>query len=140
MIDIEAVGVDKTGITQRMRISGSSGKSDMHGIYLIRHCQTEGQEPSVPLTDDGHRQSELLATLVAAVGIPRIISSPDTRTVDSATPLTKKLALPVHTDERLIERVLSDPPVVNWREHLRAAFINPLRALPGGESSVEAMA
>lgn len=74
------------------------------------------------------------------MGISKIVSSTYKRAVDSAAPLATKLALPLHTDERLIERVLSDPPVVNWRNHLRASFINPDFALPGGESNTEAMA
>lgn len=109
-------------------------------IYLIRHCHAEGQEPFASLTNEGYRQTEVLADLLAPVGISKIVSSPYKRAVDSVTPLATKLALSVHTDERLIERILSDPPVVNWRDHLRVAFINPDFALPGGESSAEAMA
>jgi 2,3-bisphosphoglycerate-dependent phosphoglycerate mutase len=112
----------------------------VHGIYLIRHCRAEGQESFAPLTDEGHRQSELLAALIARTGISRIVASPYKRAIDSATPLAKMLAVPVHTDERLIERVLSDPPLVNWREHLHGTFIHPDFALPGGESSMKAMA
>jgi 2,3-bisphosphoglycerate-dependent phosphoglycerate mutase len=112
----------------------------VHRIYLIRHCQAGGQESFASLTDEGCRQTEVLADLLGPLGISKIVSSPYKRAVDSATPLATKLALSVHTDERLIERVLSDPPVVNWPDHLRAAFINPGFALPGGESSTEAMA
>ncbi len=109
-------------------------------IYLIRHCQAEGQHPGASLTCDGHRQADRLADLLGTAGISKIVSRPYRRAVDSVTPLARKLALSVYTDGRLVERVLSDPPVAKWRDQLRVAFINPDFALPGGESSREAMA
>jgi 2,3-bisphosphoglycerate-dependent phosphoglycerate mutase len=115
----------------------------IHGhraIYLIRHCQAEGQGPSASLTDKGYRQAAALANLLVTEGISKIVSSPYKRAVDSATYLATKLTLAIQTDVRLIERILSDPPVATWRDHLRTAFENPDLALPGGESGNEAMA
>lgn len=109
-------------------------------LYLIRHCQTTGQEPDARLTAEGQRQAEELARRLSGVGIERVVSSPFARAVQSAEPLARRLGLTIETDPRLRERVLSDRPLPDWRERLRASFADPDLCLDGGESGRAATA
>lgn len=50
------------------------------------------------------------------------MSSPYVRAQQSIVPLAQRLGLPVETEPRLVERVLSAAPLVHWREALRQTF------------------
>jgi 2,3-bisphosphoglycerate-dependent phosphoglycerate mutase len=107
-------------------------------LYLVRHCQSSGQAPEAPLTAIGHQQAEQLAEVLHARGIARIVSSPYLRARQTIEPLARRLSLPLETDARLIERVLSPEPLDDWLDRLRAAWDDHDLALPGGESSRQA--
>ncbi len=109
-------------------------------LYLVRHCQATGQEPDAPLTPLGESQAEALADLLAPLGIGRILSSPFHRARASITPLAMRLGVPIETDDRLIERVLCEAPLVDWRVHLEKSFDDFDYCLAGGESSRAATA
>jgi 2,3-bisphosphoglycerate-dependent phosphoglycerate mutase len=104
-------------------------------LYLVRHCQATGQAPDAPLTAAGEAQAVALADLLAPLGIERIIASPYRCARDSAAPLAARLGIPIESDGRLIERVLSLSPLPDWRAHLAMSFDDPDYHLPGGESS-----
>jgi 2,3-bisphosphoglycerate-dependent phosphoglycerate mutase len=104
-------------------------------LYIIRHCQAEGQEPTAELTAIGRQQAEILANFLQSAHIERILSSPFTRAVQSIEPLAQRLGIEIEVDARLIERVLSSEPLPNWREGLQATFSNPDLYFYGGESS-----
>jgi 2,3-bisphosphoglycerate-dependent phosphoglycerate mutase len=108
-------------------------------LYIIRHCQTAGQEPEAVLTADGEKQAEKLADFLGDARIERIVSSPFVRAVQSIEPLAHRLRLEIETDPRLQERVLSGSDLPNWRENLRQTFDHLDLHFPGGESSREAM-
>ena len=112
----------------------------VHTFYLVRHCHAAGSEPDASLTKEGERQAQELAAwfMERGVRIRRIISSPLVRAVQSAIPLARWASVPVETDERLRERVLSVPPVSDWRGPTVASFANPDLCLPGGESGRQA--
>ncbi len=59
-------------------------------VYLVRHCQTSGQEPDAPLTEQGHRQAVLLAQTLADEPLERIVSSPYLRAYQTALPLAER--------------------------------------------------
>ncbi|MCC7372367.1 MAG: histidine phosphatase family protein [Chloroflexi bacterium] len=103
-------------------------------LYLVRHCQTTGQEPDAPLTTAGTAQAETLAALLGGRGIQRIVSSTHLRARQSAQPLAARTGLPLETDGRLVERVLSTEPLPDWRERLLASWTDHDLAYPGGES------
>jgi 2,3-bisphosphoglycerate-dependent phosphoglycerate mutase len=109
-------------------------------LYLVRHCQATGQAPDAPLTPEGATQAALLADLLAPLGIARILSSPYLRARDSIAPLAARLGLPVETDTRLVERVLTTEPLPDWRVHLARSFDDDAYCLAGGESSRAATA
>ncbi|MBN3526715.1 histidine phosphatase family protein [Paenibacillus apiarius] len=110
----------------------------MKRIYLIRHCQAEGQEPQAPLTTEGVRQAEELREFLAHRGIERIVASPYLRAVSTIRPLAELLQIPVHTDARLQERVLCSYNMIDWLDHLKETFADTELKYEGGESSREA--
>ena len=108
-------------------------------LYIVRHCKAEGQRPEAALTSEGQAQAEALADFLTNRGIHRIISSPFQRARQSIAPLTERLRLPVETDARLVERVLSDQDLPDWLDRLRETFEDMDLSLKGGESSRVAM-
>jgi 2,3-bisphosphoglycerate-dependent phosphoglycerate mutase len=108
-------------------------------LYIVRHCKAAGQAPDAPLTSDGLAQAVQLADRLAELPIQRIVSSPFRRAIQSIAPLAERLVLPVATDERLAERVLSAAELPNWLAALEATFDDLDRCFEGGESSRAAM-
>ena len=111
----------------------------MKRIYLVRHCKASGQERDAKLSEEGMRQAERLADFFSEKEIDFIVSSPFERAISTIQPLSSRLGLTLHTDDRLSERVLSRHNVADWMDQLRESFDDLDRKLPGGESSREAM-
>jgi predicted acetyltransferase len=111
----------------------------MKRIYLIRHCEAEGQPPEAALTERGFKQAIQLADSLNGVSIDRIIASPYKRAVQSIEPLAKRLNLKIETDDLLTERVLSSQNLSDWLEKLEATFDDFELKFEGGESSYEAL-
>jgi 2,3-bisphosphoglycerate-dependent phosphoglycerate mutase len=108
-------------------------------LYVVRHCQAEGQEPGARLTPDGVAQAIALAGFLAEAEIGRIVSSPYTRATQSVAPLAQRLGLEVELDVRLVERVLSSVSSPDWQDRLRDSFADLDLSFEGGESSRNAM-
>lgn len=108
-------------------------------IYLIRHCQAEGQPPESKLTAEGIKQAEKLADFLSSIKVDRIISSPFLRAVETIRPFAQKATIEIETDERLAERVLSSSSMPDWLEKLKLTFNDLDLKYEGGESSKEAM-
>jgi broad specificity phosphatase PhoE len=111
----------------------------MKKIYLIRHCEAEGQPAEAPLTDNGFKQANHLSKFFRDILIDRIISSPYTRAVQTVEPLAKRMTLEIEKNELLTERVLSNQNLSDWFEKLRNTFDDLELKFEGGESSNEAM-
>lgn len=111
----------------------------MNTLYVVRHCEAEGQEANAPLTSEGVAQSKRLANTLATANIGRIISSPYLRARQSIMPLAQRLDLVVEIDLRLRERVLCSGSRPDWMEQLFATFQDLDLSLEGGESSRAAM-
>lgn len=109
-------------------------------IYLIRHCKAEGQPPEAKLTEVGVAQALELKEFLKPYDIKYITSSPYVRAVDTITPLSKEINIPVNIDERLKEKVLTSREVEDFTPLLQAAFVDMDLKYEGGESSKEAMA
>ena len=107
----------------------------MKTLYIVRHCKATGQAPDAPLTPEGEQQALRLADQLAPLSIERIISSPFVRATSSIAPLAHCLGLPIITDERLTERVLSTGDLDDWMTALRSTFDDLDLAFAGGESS-----
>ncbi|HET6871519.1 MAG TPA: histidine phosphatase family protein [Sporolactobacillaceae bacterium] len=108
-------------------------------IFLIRHCQATGQEPEARLTENGKRDSLMLAQFLQNEPIEAIYCSPFARAIETAAPLAKNLNLTIKTDNRLKERTLSRENLSDWFERLKATFSDFSVKYAGGESSQEAM-
>jgi len=109
-------------------------------LFLVRHCESTGQEASAPLTAVGQAQTIPLADHLETLGVDLLVSSPYARAQQSVAPLARRLGLSVEIDTRLAERVLSAEPLAHWREAIRQTFAELDLAWPGGESSRTAMA
>ncbi len=107
-------------------------------IYVVRHCEAEGQSAESPLTETGFRQASELATFFDNIKVDRIISSPYKRAIQTAQPLAERLNVKIEINSKLEERVLSAEPLADWLEKLRKSFDNPNLKFEGGESSEEA--
>lgn len=110
-------------------------------IYVVRHCQSSGQQHSAPLTTEGKVQATLLADFFRELQVERIVSSPFLRACESIKPLAEQLRITVEIDERLKERLLSTSmlPDSEWLKQFRETFDDLDLCLPGGESSRNAM-
>lgn len=108
-------------------------------IYLIRHCEAEGQPSKAQLTAKGYNQAVELAEFFSTFNIDRIISSPFTRAIQSIQPLAEKIDIEIETDSRLTERVLSNIDLDDWLEKLKLTFDHLDLKYVGGESSLEAI-
>ena len=108
-------------------------------LILIRHCEASGQSPDAALTVAGIEQAERLKEFLADQPVDHVVSSTFVRARQTAQPLAVSKGLDVNADTRLNERILSVPPVDNWRELLRNSFADPDGRGPGGESAREAL-
>ncbi|WP_059104439.1 histidine phosphatase family protein [Shouchella shacheensis] len=111
----------------------------MKKIYILRHCQAEGQSPEAPLTDQGFQQALEVADFFSEMPIDHIISSPYKRAIQSIQPLATRINVEIETNRQLTERVLSTKNLSDWLEKLRATFVDRELKFEGGESSREAM-
>lgn len=108
-------------------------------IYIVRHCEAQGQPPESPLTEKGFTQAKNLSAFLSNINFDRILSSPFLRAIQSIEPLSKETNIKIDIDERLSERVLSTLDLPDWPEKLRATFHDFELKFEGGESSKEAM-
>lgn len=111
----------------------------MKTIYLIRHCKAEGQEAAAQLTGLGREQAQQLGEVLEAYHIEYVVSSPYLRAMDTIRPFCDKKMLALHTDDRLVERVLSTNNYEDWMEKLASTYGDLEVTFAGGESSREAM-
>ena len=125
----------------------------MSVFYLIRHGNNDwvgkklaGWLPGVHLNEEGRRQADQAAEILAARPITRIFSSPLDRAKETAAPLARKLGLEVHYSAKLgelhfgdwtgqsIEELSRTPAWRRWNAFRSAGRI------PNGEMISEAQA
>lgn len=110
----------------------------MKNIFMIRHCEAEGQEPEAPLTDKGIKQAIDLAAFFEKRKVDRIISSPFKRAIQTIQPLASERDIVIEMNHQLSERVLSTRNMPDWYDKLRETYVNFELKYEGGESSREA--
>ncbi|MBT2716585.1 histidine phosphatase family protein [Bacillus sp. ISL-57] len=108
-------------------------------IFIVRHCEAQGQPSESPLTEKGLKQAKYLVDFFNNAKIDRIISSPFLRAIQSVEPLSEKTKIKIEIDERLSERTLSKTDLPDWYGKLKATFNDMELKFEGGESSQEAM-
>jgi 2,3-bisphosphoglycerate-dependent phosphoglycerate mutase len=112
----------------------------MSRLILIRHCQSTAQYPDALLTEAGAAAAEALAERLAALGPDAIYSSPYERAHATVRPFAARAGLPVTLDPRLRERLLAEPEVDDWLDHIRRSFDDADHRGPGGESRNDTLA
>lgn len=108
-------------------------------IYVIRHCEAEGQPSNSPLTERGFKQAEELSDFLSSLEIDSVIASPFLRAIQTIQPFAKEQNIEIEIDSRLTERVLSSNLYPDWMDKLEATFTDMNLKYEGGESSHEAM-
>ncbi|MCM3721640.1 MULTISPECIES: histidine phosphatase family protein [Solibacillus] len=108
-------------------------------LYIIRHAESEGQDPKAKLTVAGKEESEQLANFLEQYPIELVISSPFTRALHTIEPFVRKNKIPFKIDHRLRERLLSDENLPDWLEKLKQTYVDKDLKFTGGESSNEAI-
>ena len=84
-------------------------------IYLVRHAKAgqrnrwDGPDQQRPLSKAGRAQAEALAAWLVNQPVPRILSSPYTRCIQTVEPLGEKLDLKVEVTEVLSEATAFEP-------------------------------
>lgn len=111
----------------------------MKNIYMIRHCEAEGQAPEAKLTDKGIQQASDLAAFFEKRKVDRIISSPFKRAIQTIQPLADERDIVIEMNHQLSERVLSTRNMPDWYDKLRDTYENLDLKYEGGESSREAV-
>ena len=102
-------------------------------MILLRHGQSAfnlaftatRRDPGIPdphLTPLGQRQAEAAAEALADAGIERIIASPYTRTLQTATPVARRLGLPIQVNPLVRERYAFSCDIGSSRDTLAAAW------------------
>jgi 2,3-bisphosphoglycerate-dependent phosphoglycerate mutase len=108
-------------------------------VYIIRHCEAEGQPSESPLTKNGFKQAMEISEFFSQIQVGRIISSPFLRAIQSIQPLANKLNIEIEIHSQLSERTLSTNNLLDWFEKIRQTFEDMELKFEGGESSQEAM-
>jgi broad specificity phosphatase PhoE len=114
-------------------------------ILLVRHGQTAANRDALlvgridpPLTELGEAQAQRLGERLKGTKPSLILSSPLSRTRDTANAIAASTGLPVQIEERLIEmnygewdgKPIADIPIEVWRQWRADPEFKP----PGGES------
>ncbi len=108
-------------------------------IYIVRHCEAEGQSADSPLTERGFAQAIELSNFLFDIKPDRIFSSPFLRAIQTIQPFAEDKDIEIEKDSRLSERVLSSISFPDWMDKLKATFNNMDLKYEGGESSNEAL-
>ena len=110
-------------------------------IYLIRHGQTDanriryaGRE-DVPLNEIGRQQASALATSMKQASLSRILCSPLTRAIETATPLAVEHGLELQLRPQLLELDFGELQGHNKMDHrLSLRHKHVYDPISGGES------
>jgi 2,3-bisphosphoglycerate-dependent phosphoglycerate mutase len=106
----------------------------MSRLILIRHCASSGQWPDAALSPAGAEAAQALVERLLGLEPDAVYASPYARAVSTVAPFAERASLTVHLDARLKERVLADPEIDDWLDHIRRSFDDLDHRAPGGES------
>ena len=116
-------------------------------VLLVRHAEAEPPDPHLtdddrPLTDAGRLAAARLTRRLTQRAVRAVYSSPARRALQTVELIASDHSLPVHVMDGLRERQLAtqDLPEPAFIEALRQAREDPALALPGGESTNDALA
>jgi 2,3-bisphosphoglycerate-dependent phosphoglycerate mutase len=115
-------------------------------VILVRHAEPippgtpgwEERDDDRPLTEDGKRAAEELATELEPFQLHGIYSSPYARAVATVEPTARRRMMKVNLLPDFRERRLTNEPREDWQAQLARAWEEPDYRLPGAESGREA--
>ena len=108
-------------------------------IYLVRHAHADWQDDeSRPLSEAGRKAAHVVSTLLSALPIMAIYSSPARRAVETVAPLADHLGIRPELMHDLRERELPVVPRGDFDRVVADAWRSPEIAAPGAESNVDA--
>ncbi len=113
----------------------------MKTIYLVRHAQSQPTaalpDPEWPLSPHGRAQAEQLASVLSALGIEEVHTSPYLRCRDTIAPFVHASGVPLHEHHDLRERrvALSIIERSEFADVWRRSWHDFSFALPGCETS-----
>ena len=111
----------------------------MRTVYLVRHAQSapsaELPDPEWPLSPRGRAQAEHLATVLAALGIEEVHTSPYVRCRDTIAPFIAASSRPMHQHHDLRERKIAAGLIDDFPSVWRQSWADFAFALPGCETS-----
>jgi [ribosomal protein S5]-alanine N-acetyltransferase len=136
--DFDGERYHNTAVYSLLKEEYSARRTEEPFIYLVRHCETTGQKPDAPLTDQGALDAVKLGEFFKSRSIQRVITSPYKRAVDSIRPAASHIGFAIEKDDRLMERKLSGKNLDDWETWIRRSFDDPDLCLEGGESGNEA--
>lgn len=114
-------------------------------IFAARHGQTQWNRDNkvcgrtdLPLTQEGHTQSEILAEKAEKLALDLIVVSPMLRARQTAASVAERCCVPVIVDKRLIEQ---DYGIFEGVDRQNTGFLANKRQFsfryPGGESMMD---
>lgn len=92
------------------------GVLDTWPLVVVRHSEAIGRrhwsrdDRDRPLDANGRQQSQRLVGVLGAYAVPRVISSPSRRCVDTVAPYARAEKVTVHTRKRFSEEGFEDHP------------------------------
>jgi len=108
-------------------------------IYLVRHAHADWQDDeSRPLSKAGLKAAQVVGSLLAALPITAIYSSPARRAVETVAPLADRLGIRPELMHDLRERELPALPGSEFDRAVADAWRSPETATTGAESNVDA--
>jgi broad specificity phosphatase PhoE len=78
------------------------GQSEFNVVYSVTRVDPGIRDPR--LTQEGRRQAEATAKIVAAEGVTRLVTSPYTRALETAAIIAAVIGVPISVDPRVGER------------------------------------
>lgn len=114
-------------------------KNNSNTFYLIRHAHAEFlSDENRPLSQSGEKDAGRVANILKEFPIDHIYFSPYRRALQTMESLAEQLGLDVQLESDLRERKLSDQPVKDFNNAVRATWQDFSFAHPGGESNAAA--
>jgi 2,3-bisphosphoglycerate-dependent phosphoglycerate mutase len=108
----------------------------MGTIYLIRHAHSDWTtDENRSLSLKGQEDSNHVADILQNYSIDAIYSSPLKRAYETILPLSKRLNIPVFTENNLRERIIGVSPSNDFNKSVEILWRDPDISYPKGESN-----
>lgn len=121
-------------------VKRSHGGWKMTSVYFIRHAQSERHfhdDRLRPLTETGHKDAQMISSVLADRKADFIVSSPYQRCIDTVKPLALAKGLEILTDEDFRERAAGKWHGDRFFDFIKKQWEDHYYRIEGGESLSE---